>query len=228
MKFAILAIRELDKGLILTPERYANRTPTTTEGVTLSDLVRSVRETISPANTRQSGPLLVLDTSHARHGILDSEEALVANQSLGSTKKLVEAGDVLISRLRHYLRQVAYVDGGAAMTRQICASTEFYVLRGVERKSIAFLVPWLLSDRVQQVLANSQEGGHHPRFHQDVLLQLKVPNSVMAQRDQLSERIESASAAYRDCRSLLAGAADLVAHATHPAARLDNRIPGVQ
>ena len=67
-------------------------------------------------------------------------------------------GDVIISRLRPYLRQVAFVDSdirGYELSATILCSTEFFVLRAIEQESIAFLVPFLLSQSTQQVLAAS-------------------------------------------------------------------------
>lgn len=65
------------------------------------------------------------------------------SEQLNSNKKILKTGDVIISRLRPYLRQVAYVDIDSNL--QLCASTEFYVLRARNNESIAFLVPFLLS-----------------------------------------------------------------------------------
>ena len=64
-------------------------------------------------------------------------------EQLNSNKKILKTGDVIISRLRPYLHQVAYVDIDSNL--QLCASTEFYVLRARNNESIAFLVPFLLS-----------------------------------------------------------------------------------
>lgn len=49
-------------------------------------------------------------------------------------------GDVIISRLRPYLRQVAYVDEDRKEI--LGASTEFFVIRARNNESIAYLVPF--------------------------------------------------------------------------------------
>jgi hypothetical protein len=111
---------------------------------------------------------------------------------IGSVKKCVESGDVLISRLRPYLRQVAWVDehiGSIGPDVSLVCSTEFFVLRSIDGKSIAFLVPLLLSRPVQIVLAASQEGGHHPRIAEATLLTLPVPAKLLDRRDATSQAI---------------------------------------
>ena len=210
MKANVLRMHELDPGFVLTPLRY-ERDLAITDGTPLRDIAVLARQTISPAKAATFDRIVILDTTHARNGLLDCEQALAANAKVGGSKKIIEVGDVVISRLRPYLRQVAFVDEGAAPGLPICGSTEFYVIRSLDGQSISFLVPWLLSDRVQQLLANSQEGGHHPRFNDEVLMRLMVPAAVMARRAELSETVEHASKAYRQCRSLLKSAADLVA-----------------
>ena len=97
-------------------------------------------------------------------------------EQLNSNKKVLKTGDVIISRLRPYLRQVAYVDTDS--NSQLCASTEFYVLRARNNESIAFLVPFLLSEAAQTVFANSVEGSQHPRFKEEDILNLVIPSEL--------------------------------------------------
>ena len=72
-------------------------------------------------------------------------------------------GDLVVSRLRPYLRQIALVHPSAvahAEGRPLALSTEFYVLAPrVDGEDLAFLVPFLLSADVQRALAGAQEGG---------------------------------------------------------------------
>jgi len=105
-------------------------------------------------------------------------------------------GSVIVSRLRPYLRQVAWVPHGLRRMiggRDVVCSTEFYVLTPKDDASIAFLVPWLLSDAVQTLFANATTGGHHPRFDEALLWSLRVPTSIWRRRDALSRRVEQAT-----------------------------------
>ena len=185
---------------VLAPERYDPRRKLdtgTTKTVLLGDIISLVRRVVQPST--ELGPCLVLDTSDAREGIVISRKQQVDGTNIGSAKKVIESQDVIISRLRPYLRQVAYVDNEIPnfSNALIVCSTEFFVLRSLDKRSVAFLMPFLLSTQVQQVLAASQEGGHHPRFDDSTLLTLPIPLSLLSKRGKTSRAIEEAIKQYR-------------------------------
>jgi hypothetical protein len=138
----------------------------------------------------------------------------VAPEKMGSAKRRVQAGDVIVSRLRPYLRQVALIDealfqlapGGNA----VVTSTEFFVIRGRPGFAAAGLIPFLLSEPVQAALAAGQEGGHHPRFGKDLLLSLPVPEGVVCTAPQTAQQMFHLAAAIRSAlmvsRALVASA----------------------
>jgi hypothetical protein len=200
---AVVPVENLDRGAVLAPERYdpLRRLPSL-EGVPLTDLCTIVRETISAKGGGQDKArgFHVLDTSSAREGFLTIERAAVPRRQIGSLKKRAESRDVLISRLRPYLRQVAYVDDLAVdwTEAQLACSTEFYVLRSLTNESIAFLVPYLLSPSVQSVLAASQEGGHHPRVNEDTIRSLRIPSDRIHKRQEISARMIRAARSFRE------------------------------
>jgi hypothetical protein len=186
---------------VLAPERYDPRrrlAPGRTDGVPLGELVAFVRRVVPPGP--ELGRCLVLDTSDAREGVIIARKPPVDGTALGSAKKVIEPGDVIVSRLRPYLRQVALVDGAIpnAAGVTLVGSTEFFVLRSHDEQSIAFLVPFLLSSPVQAVLAAGQEGGHHPRVAESVLRDLTVPRPLLARREALSESVRRSLERYRE------------------------------
>jgi len=183
MKRAVRALRDLEPGLVLAPERHlsaAAAAATSPKGaVALGDLVVERRERIDPDGDEDA---VVLDTTHAKDGVLDVAGALrdaAGAPAARSAKKRVREGDLVVSRLRPYLRQIALVHRGAlaiAGGRPLALSSEFYVLSPrAPGDDIAWLLPWLLSDSVQAALAAAQEGGHHPRVPRDSLFALRVP-----------------------------------------------------
>lgn len=192
----------LSSGAILAPERYDPRRDALggAQGkVRLCDIAQSTRDLVTPTS-KDTRPYLITDTSNSREGIIYNNKAAALIESVGSVKKVARIGDVLISRLRPYLRQIAYVDSeipGLADNVLLACSTEYFVLRAVGSTSIAFLVPLLLSDGVQRVLAAAQEGGHHPRVTEETILNLPVPQSFIESREQISIRVERAIRAYR-------------------------------
>ncbi len=205
---AITTIRsatELETGFVLAPERYDPRR-TVTSGQTstsLSSIATIARNIVQPGE--KLGSCLVLDTSDAREGIIISRTMPVNGAEIGSAKKVIKPNDVIISRLRPYLRQVAFVDDAIQHSKdaQLVCSTEFFVLRSNDDRSIAFLVPFLLSGRVQEVLAASQEGGHHPRINESTLTTLPVPEKLIEERDAMSANIEKSVRLYRESETIV-------------------------
>ena len=201
-------IEELGKELVLAAERYDPRRSSLSSssgGARLSDVAEVLRKTVNPKSDGAVSRCLVLDTSDAQEGVVVCRKAAMALKDVGSTKKLLEKRCVIISRLRPYLRQVAFVDGeipGWDTDIGMLCSTEFFVLRTVDDCSIGFLVPFLLSRPVQKVLAASQEGGHHPRFDQSTLLDLPIPSALLTKRKDISAGVEQAVATFRQYERL--------------------------
>lgn len=204
MKVAVRTLADLAPDFILAPERHvaaagAAHAAANVAGVPLGELVVERRERIDPATP---GGAVVLDTSHARDGVLDVAGALRDGAGGKSAKKRAVVGDVVVSRLRPYLRQIALVHTSAlaeAHGRPLALSTEFYVLAPrVEGEDLAFLVPFLLSAEVQRALAGAQEGGHHPRVPRSSLFEIHVPRAVVRARAKTSRAVtEALTDAYR-------------------------------
>ena len=207
-------VADLGDGLVLAPERFdPRRRVEVTARRCLSDVAEVVSENVSAKSCESPGAVLILDTAHAYEGFVVFRHDPVPPASMGSAKRRVQAGDVIISRLRPYLRQVALVDealfrlcpGGNA----VVASTEFFVLRGRAGFDAAGLVPFLLSEPVQAALAAGQEGGHNPRFAKELLLSLPVPDQVARESNKVARKMRRLAAAVRKAllasRSMAAG-----------------------
>ena len=194
---AVVDVNRLDDGNILAPERYDPRRRYVDESnARLSDVVNLLREQISAETADETQRILVLATGDAHDGVIRPTVPPCDGSAIGSTKRRIRPGQVIISRLRPYLRQVAWIDAGLLESEEghidLVCSSEFYVLDSKDGASIAFLVPFLLSRRVQSVLAASQEGGHHPRFNERTLKSLPIPTLVIERRAELSARVEHA------------------------------------
>lgn len=190
MKHTIRALSELGDELVLAPERWVTAAAGG-EGIALGDLVVERR-----ARAEDPARAVVIDTTHARDGLLDVAAALRVAPPPKSAKKLAHAGDLVISRLRPYLRQIALVHPRAlelAGGRPLALSTEFYVL-SPKRPSddLAFLLPFLLGAEAQRVLAAAQEGGHHPRVPRASLLALRVPERLVRARRRTAREVSAA------------------------------------
>jgi hypothetical protein len=189
MKVTVRTLADLGEDVVLAPERWIASSHLETEkgSVPLSDLVIERRERALEEN------VLIFDTTHAKDGMLDVFGALRSPPSTKSAKKVALPGDLVVSRLRPYLRQIAFVQPRALEVlrgRGVALSTEFYVLSPANKKeSIAYLLPFLLSTKVQAILAAAQEGGHHPRVPRSTLLSIPVPKSIVDSRAKTNKEI---------------------------------------
>ena len=197
-RIAVVDRAALDELLTLAPERYG--VADGAAGLPLEGIASFCTRTVPPG----PGSFVVLDTTHAADGFIATRPLGVAPH-VRSAKRQVLPGDVIVSRLRPYLRQIAYVDDALAARFPgsiLCCSTEFYVLRARDARSIAFLVPFLLTDDAQTVLSRAQEGGHHPRVPRPVLAKLAVADVVVTGRDAVSERFLASVRALREAERL--------------------------
>lgn len=194
---------QLGPQFVLTPERYNPKRrmhlSDKNDGVLLSEIITLENDII--ASKKNSSVWYQINTSDAMGGYLRIPQS---PEQLNSNKKILKPGDVIISRLRPYLRQVAYVDVDSDM--HVCASTEFYVLRSRNNESIAFLVPFLLSEVAQSVFANSVEGSQHPRFKEEDILNLVIPSQLFDEREKISQNVSTAIHQYREYERALAKA----------------------
>ena len=191
---------QLGSQFVLTPERYnPNRRmhfSCENDGVLLSEIITLENNIV--VSKKNDSTWYQINTADAIGGYLRIPQN---PERLNSNKKMLKCGDVIISRLRPYLRQIAYVDIDA--NAQLCASTEFYVLRARNEESIAFLVPFLLSNAAQTVFANSVEGSQHPRFKEEDILNLIIPSQLFDERKKISQDISNAIAQYRQYENSL-------------------------
>ncbi|MCZ7850365.1 hypothetical protein [Agrobacterium salinitolerans] len=174
-------------------------------GKPLGERFASIREMMDPKN--DAAPLMVrnYDLTDALQPILDDEMDPVAIEDVGSTKKVFKNGDVVISRLRAYLREIAVVrtDGKIPLV----GSSEFIVLRPKTKadKAIApeTLLTFLRSAPVQTILKWCQDGSQHPRFSEGDLLAIQLPDAVEAASAEIAAIVQEGFEARRTARALL-------------------------
>lgn len=213
---SIVRWADLAEGFVLSPERYDPRRQSLfsqtarSHTVLLGEIATITRKTLSMRSaSNESKRYLVLDTRDAAEGVLIGRKPPVGLNDIGSAKKVIQTGDVIVSRLRPYLRQVAYIDSefidrwSRHEEIELIGSTEFFVLHPNDEGEIAFLAAYLLAQPVQHVLNASQEGGHHPRFQETTLLNLPIPKSVVERREATSKAIRAAIDFYRKSEALI-------------------------
>ena len=197
-KTFIIKRGNLDKDESISPENYTRLFDNIKRdvGVPLGNLISLSEEN----NRNHDVNLTVLDVSHSSNGIINISGTKYTSE-VKTQKKIAREGDVIISRLRPYLKQVGFVDRqllDSCNMPYLATSTEYYVLRSKDTKqSIAFLVPFLLSNYAQKILSDSVQGGHHPRFREEVLLELEIPTEYFERHAEMNEEVLKYISEYR-------------------------------
>jgi len=152
----------------------------------------SVREIFDPNSFKEKGKLVKVVRLEDIANFFISKFQVCKAWEVGSQKKIFKTGDILISRLRSYLKEITFVtnfDDGI----NLC-STEFIVLRPKEQSKVfpTFLFSFLLTKQAQTILQWSQEGSNHPRFPENVLLSIKIPLPPKPFQDKIDKIVRDA------------------------------------
>jgi len=165
----------------------------------------SIRDLFDPKNAKRGQQVRNFNLTDAREPILDDHVEPQAAIEIGSTKKILQIGDVVISRLRSYLREIALVRTTPDV--RAVGSSEFIVLRprkdkqnGISPETLLIL---LRSLPVQIILKWSQDGSQHPRFNEADLLAIPVPDTVERIAPQVDTLVHEAMAARAEAASML-------------------------
>ena len=169
----------------------------------ISDHFLSIREIYDPASDPLPVGAKVYDVTDALGNFLGEGRSVATPDKVGSTKKIAQPGDVIISRLRSYLREIAVIPDEK---HPYLLSSEFIVLRRRKKQKGKFLLPYLLSEPVQTILQWSQDGSNHPRFTESLLLTLPLPDEILRHSNELNHLVEQAMSAFKRSKSLYAEA----------------------
>ena len=197
------------------------RALTAMPGRPLEEHFRPVKKLWQPTELAASAPVRNYDLTDALMPFLDITTPTATAGEIKSTKKRFEPGDLVVSRLRSYLKEIAIVlsSDGAPLV----GSTEFIVLRSRSSAlSAEALLVFLRSALVQTILKWCQDGSNHPRFAEKELLCLPVPDILLKVQDNISLKIKGAIAARQKSIRLLDEAKNMVENAIVP---LHNHIP---
>jgi hypothetical protein len=172
---------------------------------TISTYYRSAREMFDAPKAKPNALVRNFDLNEALEPVLDDRVTPMPAADLGSSKKCMEPGDVVISRLRSYLKEIALLRASPGI--QSVGSSEFIVLRNCHDQnplSPEALLVYLRSLPVQTILKWSQDGSQHPRFNEADLLAVPVPGAVLEMSRDLARLVNNALTARSEGISLLA------------------------
>ena len=171
---------------------------------TLGDLFNSVRELWQPYYDNGPDAVRNYDLSDALNPFLDGSKEPSDRKTIASTKKVIRAGDLVVSRLRSYLKEIAIVQPGGKVP--MVASTEFIVLRPKQQAGglpVEALMIFLRLELPQTVFKWSQDGSNHPRFDEKELLRLPVPRALILQANEYVAAVRSVIAKRERATQLL-------------------------
>ncbi len=178
--FSIVKLSELEGAKILAPEFYHPSKIVSKQYLqnvgrkTIKDCFYSVREIFVPKKNILSQEAVVFDLSHVVSYFLHGGKKVTSSEEVSSAKKIVSENDVLISRLRPYLKEVSFIGFNEKLK---LVSTEFIVLRQRDKNYYPeTLFVYLISKEIQNILLWSITGTEHPRFNEDYFLKLKLPD----------------------------------------------------
>jgi hypothetical protein len=172
---------------------------------TIGDFFHSARDLWQPENGTPVETVRNYDLTDALSPILDPDKATIERSEIASTKKILRKGDIVVSRLRSYLKEIALVLPND--NTPIVASTEFIVLRPVSSVlAIDTLLIYLRSQFPQVIFKWSQDGSNHPRFNEKELLGLPVPRILLEDQKPYVEAVQTMREAKQRATSLLESA----------------------
>jgi hypothetical protein len=176
---------------------------------TLRDHASSIRDLWQPEKATKGAIVRNFDLGDALEPFLDDTVAPTPAVEVGSTKRLFKAGDVVVSRLRSYLREIAVVRTTNGIP--CVGSSEFIVLRPTGKGlSAETILVYLRCPLVQTILKWSQDGSNHPRFDEDDLAALPVPDRLMQVSTKIEKHVQEAIAARQEATRLLEEAKTMV------------------
>lgn len=178
-------------------------------GESIGEQFRSVRQLWQPDRVKPTDRVRNYDLTDALSPFLDDTLEPTTADQVGSTKKAFAPGDLVISRLRSYLKEIAVVLPGG--DTPLVGSSEFIVLRpNPNALPVEALLVYLRSPYVQTILKWCQDGSNHPRFDEKELLAIPIPERVTAIGKELTAKVKNAIAARRESQRLLSEAKEMV------------------
>lgn len=176
-------------------------------GGTIADSFESVRDMVDPTRGDRTRLVRNYDLTDALQPVLDASLAPVALAEIDSPKKRFADGDLAVSRLRSYLREIAVVRVTDAVPA--IGSSEFFVLRRrPEARPISAeaMMIYLRAGPVQTVLKWCQDGSQHPRFAERDLMAIPLPDVVVETNDAMTKQVREALTQRARSLTLLAAA----------------------
>ena len=177
----------------------------------IRDEFKNIKNLYNPSSAGKltKEKLKIFDLTDAIGNLLKNGLDASSIEDIGSTKKIVKKNDIIVSRLRSYLKELALVHYDDFFRKLV--STEFIVLRRKKdtKYTPQFLLIYLLTDTIQSILHWSQTGTQHPRFDEDVLFNLPLPDFSEFIKD-ITEKVNESIILFEDSKLLYSQAEQIL------------------
>jgi len=201
----ILNVRRIDAEYFHPQKAFVQQWLSNFPGRAVGEYFKPVREIYNPPVFDTGKSILNFDLTDALRYFVDEHGEMIRENEIGSLKKWLKRGDVIVSRLRSYLKEIAYVN--VPQDVNAVGSSEFIVLRQLHKDvHPELLIVYLRSKPVQTILKWSQDGSNHPRFNENELLAIRLPDKVLKLQDEIRRMVQSGIQANKDAKRLLAEA----------------------
>jgi type I restriction enzyme S subunit len=118
--------------------------------------------------------------------VVRETKKLIGREAPSRARRPVEAGDVVFSNVRTYLRNVARING---VPEPAIASTGFTVLRPTQDVSTDFLFRYVASDRFLELVTPRQTGTHYPATSDRVVRDQVIPLPPLDEQHRIVQRL---------------------------------------
>lgn len=198
----VLKVGRIDAEYFHPQKAYTKEWLSKFSGNIVRDYFEPVREMYTPPTQDTGNSILNFDLTHALHYFLDDDGDVVPENEIGSLKKRIKKNDIVVSRLRSYLKEIAIVEVPEGVPA--VGSSEFIILRSASKELLPeALLVYLRSAPVQTILKWSQDGSNHPRFQENELLAINVPDKVLKIQADIRKMIQEGIKAHREAKRLL-------------------------
>lgn len=154
--------------------------------------VASCNDDVLPENTDPSKPIRYIDIGNVQYltGIISYEEMLFGSAP-SRARRLLRAGDVIISTVRTYLKAIAIIHPKDA---DAVASTGFAVLRPRRSVTTSFFGYALQSGPVIDAIVANSTGVSYPAIAASDLTGLKIPVPSLSDQERLADLLDRETA----------------------------------
>lgn len=206
LEVSVSPLSKVKKHFILGSDFNSNTREETLSNIKSEYKVSDYFDLINATISQIQEPYYIYDLTHSLGNFLQDVE--LTQNKLGSNKKQVKKDDLIISRLRSYLQEIAVVQ--QKKFKQL-VSTEYLVYRPkTELISSNTLMVFALTKSVQTILSYSQYGTEHPRFYEFVFDEMPIPKVILELNHHIDsmikeayKAIESSKALYKEAEALL-------------------------